>query len=183
MEKPQVGIASVWYEGNPCNMHLLDLAEQARDGVRGGRHGRHALQHHRRQRRHLDGHRRHELLAPVARPHRRLDRDRDVGAVVRREHLDPGLRQEHARLPDGDGPPESPVAHGLRRHDPRRPRRRAREARRHLRVPELRRSSSPASITEGAARRDRAPLVSRAPAPAAACTPPTRWPPPSKRSA
>ena len=27
MSKPQVGIASVWYEGNPCNMHLLQLAE------------------------------------------------------------------------------------------------------------------------------------------------------------
>ena len=22
LAKPQVGIASVWYEGNPCNMHL-----------------------------------------------------------------------------------------------------------------------------------------------------------------
>ena len=28
--RPQVGIASVWYEGNPCNMHLLDVAEQAK---------------------------------------------------------------------------------------------------------------------------------------------------------
>ena len=28
MAKPQVGIASVWYEGNPCNMHLLELAER-----------------------------------------------------------------------------------------------------------------------------------------------------------
>jgi len=26
MKKGQVGIASVWFEGNPCNMHLLDLA-------------------------------------------------------------------------------------------------------------------------------------------------------------
>ena len=26
MNKPQVGIASVWYEGNPCNMHLLEVA-------------------------------------------------------------------------------------------------------------------------------------------------------------
>ncbi|MFN7803355.1 MAG: dihydroxy-acid dehydratase, partial [Planctomycetaceae bacterium] len=26
MNKPQVGIASVWYEGNPCNMHLNKLA-------------------------------------------------------------------------------------------------------------------------------------------------------------
>ena len=33
MQKPQVGIASVWYEGNPCNMHLLKLAEYAKEGV------------------------------------------------------------------------------------------------------------------------------------------------------
>jgi dihydroxy-acid dehydratase len=34
MAKPQVGIASVWYEGNPCNMHLLILAEKAKQGVK-----------------------------------------------------------------------------------------------------------------------------------------------------
>jgi len=33
MDKPQVGIASVWYEGNTCNMHLLDLAEKVKQGV------------------------------------------------------------------------------------------------------------------------------------------------------
>lgn len=33
MNKAQVGIASVWYEGNTCNMHLLDLAEQVKAGV------------------------------------------------------------------------------------------------------------------------------------------------------
>ena len=33
MEKPQVGIASVWYEGNTCNMHLLTLAEKVKEGV------------------------------------------------------------------------------------------------------------------------------------------------------
>ena len=27
MEKAQVGISSVWFEGNPCNMHLLQLSE------------------------------------------------------------------------------------------------------------------------------------------------------------
>ena len=32
--KPQVGIASMWYEGNTCNMHLLSLAEKVREGVR-----------------------------------------------------------------------------------------------------------------------------------------------------
>lgn len=33
MDKPQVGIASVWYEGNTCNMHLLHLAEKVKAGV------------------------------------------------------------------------------------------------------------------------------------------------------
>ena len=33
MDKPQVGIASVWYEGNPCNMHLLQLAEKVKEGL------------------------------------------------------------------------------------------------------------------------------------------------------
>jgi dihydroxy-acid dehydratase len=33
MDKPQVGVASVWYEGNPCNMHLLDLAAEVKQGV------------------------------------------------------------------------------------------------------------------------------------------------------
>ncbi|KAJ6793024.1 Dihydroxy-acid dehydratase chloroplastic [Iris pallida] len=34
MSKPQIGISSVWYEGNTCNMHLMDLAAEVRDGVR-----------------------------------------------------------------------------------------------------------------------------------------------------
>ena len=29
----QVGISSVWYEGNPCNMHLMDLAAEVKAGV------------------------------------------------------------------------------------------------------------------------------------------------------
>ncbi|KAA1260202.1 Dihydroxy-acid dehydratase [Rubripirellula obstinata] len=33
MNKPQVGIGSVWYEGNSCNMHLLDLAGEVKEGV------------------------------------------------------------------------------------------------------------------------------------------------------
>ena len=33
MNKPQVGIGSVWYEGNTCNMHLNDLAAKVREGV------------------------------------------------------------------------------------------------------------------------------------------------------
>jgi dihydroxy-acid dehydratase len=33
IQKPQVGISSMWFEGNPCNMHLLDLAEKVKEGV------------------------------------------------------------------------------------------------------------------------------------------------------
>ncbi|KNA24741.1 hypothetical protein SOVF_013130 isoform A [Spinacia oleracea] len=33
MQKPQIGISSVWYEGNTCNMHLLSLAEAVKEGV------------------------------------------------------------------------------------------------------------------------------------------------------
>jgi len=33
LDKPQVGIASMWYEGNTCNMHLDTLAARVREGV------------------------------------------------------------------------------------------------------------------------------------------------------
>ena len=32
LDKPQVGIASVWYEGNSCNMHLDELAVHVKQG-------------------------------------------------------------------------------------------------------------------------------------------------------
>jgi dihydroxy-acid dehydratase len=34
MNKPQIGISSVWWQGNPCNKHLLDLAAKVNEGVR-----------------------------------------------------------------------------------------------------------------------------------------------------
>lgn len=33
LNKAQIGIASVWLEGNPCNMHLLNLSEKVKEGV------------------------------------------------------------------------------------------------------------------------------------------------------
>ena len=33
LNKPQVGIVANWLEGNPCNMHLHDLGQKAREGV------------------------------------------------------------------------------------------------------------------------------------------------------
>src|SRR3989344_8903104 len=32
MTKPQIGVASMWWEGNTCNMHLNDLAAKAKEG-------------------------------------------------------------------------------------------------------------------------------------------------------
>lgn len=33
MHKAQVGISSVWFSGNPCNMHLMGLNNKVKDGV------------------------------------------------------------------------------------------------------------------------------------------------------
>ena len=33
LTKPQVGVASCWYEGNTCNMHLNDLAAEVKTGL------------------------------------------------------------------------------------------------------------------------------------------------------
>ncbi|MFI5320577.1 MAG: dihydroxy-acid dehydratase [Myxococcota bacterium] len=33
LHKPQVGIAAMWYDGNPCNVHLGLLADAVREGV------------------------------------------------------------------------------------------------------------------------------------------------------
>jgi dihydroxy-acid dehydratase len=33
MQKPQVGIVSMWYEGNPCNVHLDRLAAEVKSGA------------------------------------------------------------------------------------------------------------------------------------------------------
>src|SRR5947207_4874132 len=35
MQKAQVGIASMWFEGNPCNMHLNELSAKVKEGVKG----------------------------------------------------------------------------------------------------------------------------------------------------
>ena len=34
MHKAQVGVSSVWYSGNPCNMHLMELNNKVTEGVK-----------------------------------------------------------------------------------------------------------------------------------------------------
>ena len=117
--KPQVGISSVWFEGNSCNMHLLQLAEKVKEGVRaaglvgmrfntigvsdGIAMGTDGMSFSLQSR---------DLIA---------DSIETVmsGAMVRREYLDSRLRQEYARVPHRDGATESSFVNGLRRNDPR----------------------------------------------------------------
>ena len=101
--------------------------------------------------------------------------------VVRRHHRHPRLRQEHARLPHGDGPaqPAALMVYGgtIRAG--------------HSAAAKTESSTSsrpskptanywPARSTRPSAKRSSA-TPAPAPAPAAACTPPTRWPRRSKR--
>ncbi|GAO52787.1 hypothetical protein G7K_6854-t1 [Saitoella complicata NRRL Y-17804] len=37
MDQPQIGIGSVWYSGNPCNSHLLELSENVKKAVKDAR--------------------------------------------------------------------------------------------------------------------------------------------------
>ncbi|KAF8894084.1 dihydroxy-acid/6-phosphogluconate dehydratase [Infundibulicybe gibba] len=34
MNKPQIGISPIWWEGNPCNSHLLELAKHVKEGCK-----------------------------------------------------------------------------------------------------------------------------------------------------
>ncbi len=117
MDKPQVGIASVWYEGNTCNMHLLDLAAKVKEGVTGGR---------------LVGMRFNTIgvsdgisMGTEGMSYSLQSRDLiadSIETVMGGQWYDAldraaRLRQEHARLPDRHGAAESPGDHGLRRHD------------------------------------------------------------------
>ncbi len=81
------------------------------------------------------------------------------GAVVRREYLPAGLRQEHAGLPDCHGPPQPAGADDLRRHHQAGPLPRP-DAGYRVRVPELRRVHC-RQDRRGHAPRHRRPRLSR----------------------
>ena len=91
---------------------------RAREGRRsGGGRDADGVQHDRRQRRGLDGHRGDEGVARQSRGHRRLDRARRPGAPVRRPGLPGRLRQDHPRRRDGARSPRCAGARALQRHD------------------------------------------------------------------
>jgi len=125
MDKAQVGISSVWYDGNSCNMHLNDLATKVREGVinagmvgmrfntigvsDGISMGTDGMSYSLQSR---------DLIADSIETvmcAQWYDAN-DVRPVVRRQYFAARLRQEHARLRDGDGEGEPPLADDLRRH-------------------------------------------------------------------
>ena len=174
--KPQIGIASTW-----ADCHALQHAHR-RAGARGRGRGRcrrrqeRAVQYHHGVGRHFDGIAGHALLAGVARGHRRFDRDGGRCRGLRRLGRDRRLRQEHARLRDGDRAAEPAGGIRLWRHHPaRRPAARHRFGVRGGRRTRGRHASAMRSCSRSSAPR------SRARAAAAACTPPTPWPRRSRR--
>ena len=167
----------MWYEGNPCNMHLLDLAAEVREGVSGApvsvglrfntvgvsdgiSMGTDGMSYSLQSR---------DLIADSIETVMRRP-------VVRRQHLAPRLRQEHARLHHRHGAPRPARRSCLRRHDPSPALERAKRS---TSIPPSRATASAlaGSITDrGAPSSIVVVTPAPAPAPAAACTRQTRWP-------
>ncbi len=95
-DKPMVGVANGHSTITPCNSGLQKLADIAIKTDQGMRRQSASVRHADDFRRHVDGHRRHEVLADLARSHRRLHRNRRQRAVDGRRARHRRLRQEHA---------------------------------------------------------------------------------------
>ena len=174
MQRPQVGIVANWYDGNPCNMHLNELAARVKEGVVaaglvGMRFNTIGVS---------DGISQGTDGMSYSLPSRDIIAD-SIETVMSAQWYDgidrhPGLRQEHARLRDGHGPVEPPGAGDLRRHDP--PRRAGRPAAGYRLGPGgLRRVPLPAGSTTPPAGRSFA-IPAPVRGPAAECTRPTPCP-------
>ena len=104
LAQPIVGVATSWIETMPCNLNQRRLAESRQGGHPGGRRDADGVQHDRRLRRRVDGHRGHEGVADQPRGHRGLDRARRPRPPVRRHRVPRRLRQDdpgRARWPSG----------------------------------------------------------------------------------
>ena len=121
MKKPQVGIASMGWEGNTCNMHLNALARRVKQGVQEA--GQVGLIFH------TIGVSDGISMGTAGMKLSLLSRDiiaDSIEAVMRAQWYDanislPRLRQEHAGRADGHGPPQPAQPDGLRGHDSARP--------------------------------------------------------------
>ena len=120
LQKPQVGICSMWYEGNTCNMHLDRLAGHVKEGVQaaglvGLRFNTIGVS---------DGLSMGTDGMSYSLPSRDLIAD-SIETVMGAQWYDAldhraRLRQEHAGQRHRDGAAQSAGAHGVRRHHPRR---------------------------------------------------------------
>ena len=67
MNKPQIGVSSVWWQGNPCNKHLLDLAGKVAEGVKAADMVSFQFNTAGALRPHLHGYARYVLLVAISR--------------------------------------------------------------------------------------------------------------------
>ena len=111
-----VGVANGHSTITPCNSGLQKLADAAIDGDRRLQRQFAGVRHADDLRRHRHGHRGHEVLAGVARGHRRLHRDLRQRPVDGRRDRHRRLRQEHARRHDGHRALQRAGDLRLRRH-------------------------------------------------------------------
>ena len=177
-DKAQVGIASMWYEGNTCNMHLNTLAAKVKEGVEaagmvGMRFNTIGVS---------DGISMGTEGMSYSLQSRDLIAD-SIETVMHAQWYDanisiPGCDKNMPGCLIAMGRVEPSLADGLWRHDQARPPQR-RQARHRLGLSVLRRIPGRQAQRRASASRWCARAVP-GPAPAAACTRPTRWPRPSK---
>ena len=72
LHKPIIGIANTWTEIGTCNMHLREIAEALKEGIREAGGTPMEVQHRHHLRRHHHGHAGNEGLAGFARSDCRL---------------------------------------------------------------------------------------------------------------
>ena len=180
--KPMIGVASLFRDITPCNAHLDRLARKGQrrasaprggvpqifgaptvsDGIMMGHKGmRYSLVSR-------------EVIADSIEIVCRGDEPRRPARLRR-------LRQEHARLRHGDGPAQRPQRLRLRRQHPARRRARAARTSTSSRIFEAVGQFQAGKLDAEGARTRSSARAAPATARAAACTPPTRWPAPSRR--
>ncbi len=117
IEQPMIGIANSANEIIPGHLHLHQISEAVKAGIRmAGGHAAGVL-HDRGVRRDRHGPRGDEVLPELPRADRRLRRVDGDGLPLRRPGPHPQLRQDRPRDADGRGAPRHPHHRDQRRPD------------------------------------------------------------------
>ena len=118
IDQPFVGVATCWNEAAPCNIDLSRQAQSVKKGVKEADGHAARIHHHHGDRRHRHGPPGDEVLARLARRHRRHGRTHRARPLLRRAGRPGGLRQVAAGHDDGDAAAEHPERLHVWRLDP-----------------------------------------------------------------